>query len=124
MFSHVMVGSNDLERSKQFYDGLFGKARAAGRQGPAELWPQGRGVHGVPADRRPAGDDRQRHRPSDFRFDTPEEVDAWHAAESPQAAPRSRIRPACAATPSARSTSLICAIPTAINCARCTVPAQ
>ena len=27
MFSHVMVGSNDLERSKKFYDALFGKAR-------------------------------------------------------------------------------------------------
>ena len=25
MFSHVMVGSNDLDRSKSFYDTLFGK---------------------------------------------------------------------------------------------------
>ena len=25
MFSHVMVGSNDLERSRKFYDALFGK---------------------------------------------------------------------------------------------------
>ena len=25
MFSHVMVGSNDLPRSKRFYDALFGK---------------------------------------------------------------------------------------------------
>lgn len=24
MFSHVMVGSNDLERSRQFYDAVFG----------------------------------------------------------------------------------------------------
>ncbi len=24
MFSHVMIGSNDLERSKRFYDALFG----------------------------------------------------------------------------------------------------
>jgi catechol 2,3-dioxygenase-like lactoylglutathione lyase family enzyme len=24
MYSHMMVGSNDLERSKSFYDGLFG----------------------------------------------------------------------------------------------------
>ena len=25
MYSHVMVGSNDLERSRKFYDALFGK---------------------------------------------------------------------------------------------------
>jgi len=25
MFSHIMVGSNDLDRSKTFYDALFGK---------------------------------------------------------------------------------------------------
>ena len=24
MFSHIMVGSNDIDRSKQFYDALFG----------------------------------------------------------------------------------------------------
>ena len=24
MFSHVMVGSNDIARSKKFYDALFG----------------------------------------------------------------------------------------------------
>jgi catechol 2,3-dioxygenase-like lactoylglutathione lyase family enzyme len=26
MFSHVMVGSNDIDRSKKFYDALFGAA--------------------------------------------------------------------------------------------------
>ena len=25
MFSHVMVGSNDIDRSQRFYDALFGK---------------------------------------------------------------------------------------------------
>ena len=25
MFSHVVVGSNDIDRSKKFYDALFGK---------------------------------------------------------------------------------------------------
>ena len=24
MFSHIMVGSNDIDRSKRFYDALFG----------------------------------------------------------------------------------------------------
>ena len=32
MFSHVMVGSNDLERSQKFYDALFGDRRKPGRQ--------------------------------------------------------------------------------------------
>jgi catechol 2,3-dioxygenase-like lactoylglutathione lyase family enzyme len=33
MFSHVMVGSNDIERSKRFYDALFAAIGAKpGRQ--------------------------------------------------------------------------------------------
>ena len=35
MFSHVMIGSNDLERSKRFYDALFGAIGGKpGRQDP------------------------------------------------------------------------------------------
>ena len=30
MFSHIMIGSNDMGRSKKFYDALFG-AMALGR---------------------------------------------------------------------------------------------
>ena len=41
MFSHIMVGSNDIARSKKFYDALFtamgGAARRSGRQRPADL---------------------------------------------------------------------------------------
>ena len=33
MFSHVMVGSNDIDRSKQFYDSLFGKEGAVDDKG-------------------------------------------------------------------------------------------
>jgi catechol 2,3-dioxygenase-like lactoylglutathione lyase family enzyme len=39
MFSHVMIGSNDIARSKKFYDALFvaiGAGRRRGRQGPAQ----------------------------------------------------------------------------------------
>ena len=25
MFSHIMIGSNDIARSKKFYDALFGR---------------------------------------------------------------------------------------------------
>ena len=35
MFSHVMVGSNDLERSKSFYDRLFEKPGRADQKSDA-----------------------------------------------------------------------------------------
>lgn len=41
MFSHVMVGSNDLDRSKTFYDALFGVLGAK----PGMLTPAGRLVY-------------------------------------------------------------------------------
>jgi catechol 2,3-dioxygenase-like lactoylglutathione lyase family enzyme len=79
MFSHVMVGSNDLERSKQFYDGLFGKP---GRQDDKGRLSYGRKgavfMVAKPIDGQPAtiGNGMT----IGFSFDTPEEVDAWHAA--------------------------------------------
>ena len=38
MYSHVMLGSNDLDRSKQFYDAIF--AATGGREGKID--PKGR----------------------------------------------------------------------------------
>ena len=38
MFSHIMIGSNDIDRSKKFYDALFG---AMGAQ-PASVDARGR----------------------------------------------------------------------------------
>lgn len=79
MFSHVMVGSNDLERSRQFYDGLFGK--------PARRDDKGRLSYGrrnavfmvtSPIDGQPAT--AGNGTTIGFAFDSPEEVDAWHAA--------------------------------------------
>ena len=29
MFSHMMIGSNDIDRSKKFYDAVFGAVGAA-----------------------------------------------------------------------------------------------
>ena len=31
MFSHIMVGSNDIDRSKKFYDALFEKEAGSRR---------------------------------------------------------------------------------------------
>ena len=79
MFSHVMVGSNDLKRSKVFYDALFDKEGRADDKGRLSYGRKG-AVFMVskPIDGRPAI-------PSNggtigFAFDSPEEVDAWHQA--------------------------------------------
>jgi catechol 2,3-dioxygenase-like lactoylglutathione lyase family enzyme len=79
MFSHVMVGSNDVQRSKQFYDTLFGKEGkrddkgrlAYGRRGA--VFMVSKPIDGEPATRGNGST-------VGFTFDTPEEVDAWHAA--------------------------------------------
>ncbi len=79
MFSHVMVGSNDLERSRQFYDGLFGKP---GRQDDKDRLSYGRrnAVFMVtsPIDGQPATTGNGST--IGFTFDSPEEVDAWYQA--------------------------------------------
>ena len=83
MFSHVMIGSNDLDRSKRFYDALF-----AALGGPAAFTdPKGRLIymHG--------GANFMITRPIDgeaatngngttigFTVDGPEQAEEWHAA--------------------------------------------
>jgi len=83
MFSHMMVGSNDLDRSKKFYDALFG---AVGGK-PAIVDPKGRlmylhngGIFMVtaPIDGQPAC--HANGGTIGFAMETPEQADAWHAA--------------------------------------------
>jgi catechol 2,3-dioxygenase-like lactoylglutathione lyase family enzyme len=83
MFSHMMVGSNDLERSKKFYDALFG---AIGGK-DAIVDPKGRlmylhngGIFMVtaPIDGQPAC--HANGGTIGFAMETPEQADAWHAA--------------------------------------------
>jgi len=79
MFSHVMVGSNDLQRSKQFYDALFGKEGRTDEKGRLSYGRRGavfmvsNPIDGQAATFANGGT-------IGFGFDTPEEVDAWHAA--------------------------------------------
>ena len=79
MFSHVMVGSNDLERSKKFYDALFGKPGRTDDKGRLSYGRRGavfmvsKPIDGQAACRANGGT-------IGFAFDSPEEVDAWHAA--------------------------------------------
>ena len=79
MFSHVMVGSNDLERSRKFYDALFGKPARTDDKGRLSYGRRG-AIFMVsnPIDGQPAS--RGNGSTIGFAFDTPEEVDAWHAA--------------------------------------------
>ena len=123
MFSHVMVGSNDIERSKTFYDALF--AAIGGK--PGRVDPKGRlsylhkgaafmvskPIDGQAACRANGGTigfswtGRNRSRPG---------TRPGRRVE----APRARTRPAAAKARSARSTSPISATRTGTSCARCT----
>jgi catechol 2,3-dioxygenase-like lactoylglutathione lyase family enzyme len=83
VFSHIMIGSNDIARSTTFYDALFsaiggkpGTQEAKGRLVYAHR--SGRLMITKPIDSQPAS-------PANggtigFTVDTPAEVDAWHQA--------------------------------------------
>ncbi len=77
MFSHVMVGSNDVERAKAFYDLLFEKEGRADDKGRV-AYRRGGSVFMIS---RPIDGEAACHANGGtigFNFDTPEEVDAWH----------------------------------------------
>ena len=78
MFSHVMVGSNDIERSKKFYDTLFGKPGRQDDRGRLSYIRNGAAFMVTsPIDGQSAT--HGNGSTIGFNFDTPEEVDAWHA---------------------------------------------
>lgn len=82
MFSHIMIGSNNLERSKTFYDATLGvlgvPAGAVDRH--RIFWRTPTGVFSVslPIDGQPATSGNG----STFGFacKSPAQADAWHAA--------------------------------------------
>ena len=83
MFSHMMVGSNDIERSQRFYDALFEAMQAK----PGRKDDRGRlaYVHDgavfmvtPPIDGQPAT--RGNGSTIGFTMTSPQQVDAWHAA--------------------------------------------
>jgi catechol 2,3-dioxygenase-like lactoylglutathione lyase family enzyme len=79
MFSHVMVGSNDLKRSKRFYDGVLGKAAHEDDKGRLSYRRNG-AVFMITS---PIDGGQANHGNGStigFNFDSPEEVDAWHQA--------------------------------------------
>lgn len=83
MFSHVMIGSNDITRSKGFYDALFGAMGG----GPATVDDNNRLIYmhndGIfivtpPIDGKPAT--AANGGTIGLACATQEQVDAWHAA--------------------------------------------
>jgi len=82
MFSHVMIGTNDLEKAKSFYDALLGAlgVRPGRLDGHRIFWMTKTGVFSVskPINGKPAV-------PANggtigFAADSAEQADAWHAA--------------------------------------------
>ncbi len=83
MFSHVMVGSNDIDRSKRFYDALFtAMGGQPGRQDDKDrlIYLHKGGVFMVtpPIDGQPAC--HANGGTIGFTMSSPEQAQAWHKA--------------------------------------------
>lgn len=82
MFSHVMVGTNDLDKSKGFYDALLGTLGVPPSMvdGHRMFYLTSTGVFAVskPIDGEPAS--VANGATIGFACSSPEQADAWHAA--------------------------------------------
>ena len=82
MFSHIMVGANDLDRAKSFYDKLLGTLGIgpAHMDGHRMFYATPTGVFSVskPIDGKPAT--AANGSTYGFAVKSPAEADAWHAA--------------------------------------------
>ena len=83
MYSHNMVGSNDIDRTKKFYDAVF--SATGGREGMKDdkgrlIYMNNDGMFLVtpPIDGQPAT--AGNGCTIGFAMDTPAQADAWHAA--------------------------------------------
>ena len=82
MFSHIMIGTNDLDRAKSFYDSLLGTlgVKPASLDGhrifymtPTGILSVSKPINGEPATCANGGT-------IGFAASSPEQADAWHAA--------------------------------------------
>ncbi len=82
MFSHIMVGTNDLERAKSFYDALLGALGVppamVDRHRIFYRTPTGVFSVSLPIDGQPAT--VANGGTIGFACSTPDQADAWHAA--------------------------------------------
>lgn len=82
MFSHIMVGTNDLDKAKAFYDNLLNtlEVRPARVDGHRIFYITKTGVFSVS---KPINGEPATHANGGtigFAANSPEQVDAWHAA--------------------------------------------
>jgi catechol 2,3-dioxygenase-like lactoylglutathione lyase family enzyme len=82
MFSHVMIGTNDLEKSKTFYDAVLGTlgVKPGFVDGNRVFWRTKTGTFGVSI---PINGEKACFANGGtigFAVETPEQADAWHAA--------------------------------------------
>ncbi len=82
MFSHIMIGTNDLDRAKSFYDALLATldispAMVDGQRifyiSPTGVFSVSRPINGEPACHANGGT-------IGFAAKSPDQADAWHAA--------------------------------------------
>ncbi len=82
MFSHIMIGTNDLDKAKSFYDALLGTlgvppAMVDGHRifymTPGGIFSVSKPINGEPATAPNGGT-------IGFAASSPEQADAWHAA--------------------------------------------
>jgi catechol 2,3-dioxygenase-like lactoylglutathione lyase family enzyme len=82
MFSHIMVGSNDLTKSKTFYDAVLGSLGAgpAMVDGHRMFYIHGGGVFAVSQPIDGQGASHANGGTIGFACGSPDQVEAWHAA--------------------------------------------
>src|SRR3979411_3258690 len=125
MFSHVLVGTNDLERATRFYDAVLGtlghpkgQRRVKGDYiyaSDAASFIVTRPINGRPASPANGGT-------IGFVCQSRDQVDLWHVAGmGPTAANPSRTHPAYGIPRLAPCISPTCAIPTTTSCAAASV---
>ena len=122
MFSHVMIGTNDLEKAKAFYDALLGTlgVRPAKVDGHRIFYFTKTGVFSVS---KPINGEPATHANGGtigFAANSPSRPTRGTRPASPMAARLAKIRRAFAKARQAKCISPICAISTATRSARCT----
>lgn len=82
MFSHVMVGTNDPDKARAFYDATFSALGIAGQHTPRGAFygtPES-GMFGVTIPRDEQAATHANGGTIGLKAGTPEQVDAWHRA--------------------------------------------
>ena len=119
--SHIMIGTNDLDKAKAFYDQLLGtlEVRPARVDGHRIFYITKTGVFSVTKPINGEAATCANGSTIGFAANSPEQVDKWHATGVAAGGTPIENPPASARAQGTSSTSLICATSTATRSARC-----